>query len=681
MAHALSMDRIRVDQTLHGYSEGHRLIYGSLKLSQPDARTMLVLSDASASGSRIPSEGYLTGYPLPECGKYVLARTWAAPEKSRPGCVWTHSLLIDFADLARMGSAHDLLECFRRPSGGVGSDYAVRLEVAVTRTPAVVPPHDLGRTGQWANALYGKPKGRIIAEREGPGDELLVLAIWMQQWPRLRRAFRFCSFSGNDRSTPGDTFDFQLMDMGRSARSRLPEGVVATAVEQGDWLDALVDDFERPAQSNLRQFLREVGSDVTHGRAAMVPLIHLHVALEPNAGLSRLAGAVFELQRLGSGQGRMGRAAAARVVLSRSEIDDRRLLDFALQQVRGDRDLLGIEPAIVGRALLRWRPDLLADGLLLDGPMQKAAEAALQGADPEELVKVLEVVPGAAAAVLEFRPDVLEQASFWRITDIDASGIIRSLDIDQDHAPRIVSALTEAARDDYAQMVVNCLGINPVVVALSKMDVVGVRTRMAWVRAIAQRANDLAEGLADGRLSHRPLLFVLAEILDPDAVPNSVGTDPWVAAVERTRATDNVSAEDLLAAFLFNRARGSRSRSTGRLFFLSVQRLHEAMASERLSDGAWRIIKQRLPYGSFWRDWDQCEKLRNAVVDDFIGRDLPPIEFGTVVDDGNLWSELVDLAADSSRGRRYLDKVRSALRSGHDGWWIERAKLIDRKVK
>lgn len=314
-------------------------------------------------------------------------------------------------------------------------------------------------------------------------------------------------------------------------------------------------------------------------------------------------------------------------------------------------------------------------------PLQKALEAALSGADPEELVDVLEVVPGAAAAVLPSRPDVLEHTSFWRINTIDALGLIRSLDIDQHHAARIVSALMEASRDDCSRMVVDCFGINPVVDALSKLDAVGIRSRMGWVRAIARRTNDLAERMADGGLSHRPLLFVLAKILDPDAVPNSVGTDPWVVAVERTTTTEDVSAEDLLAAFLFNRARGRRSRSAGRLFFLSVQRLHEAMAFERLSSEAWRIAKQRLPYGSVWRDWDQCEKLRHAVVDDFIDRELPPIEFGTVVSDGNLWRELVNLAADSWRGRRYLDKVRSALRGGHDGLWVERAKLIDRKVK
>lgn len=78
-------------QTLHGYSDGHRLISSSLSLAGQDARTMQVMSDLSGPGVKPGVDGYLTGHPLEGVGKYVLARTWAAPEMPRPGCVWTHS--------------------------------------------------------------------------------------------------------------------------------------------------------------------------------------------------------------------------------------------------------------------------------------------------------------------------------------------------------------------------------------------------------------------------------------------------------------------------------------------------------------------------------------------------------------------------------------------------------------
>lgn len=680
MADALNADRIKVDQTLHGYSEGHRLIEGSVKLQQPDARTMLVLSDASGSGSRIPADGYLTGYPLAEAGKYVLARTWAAPEMSRPGCVWTHSLLIDFPDLARLGSADELLEIFQRPSGIGGRGFANQLEIELTRMPTTVPTHNLSRAGRWAGALYGKPKGRIIGEREGQRDDELVVALWMQQWPRLRRAFRFCSFSTDDRSTATEVFDLQLVEGSRSSRSKVPGAVLASSVTPGHWIQTLLDDLEMPSGSGLRRFLRDVGSDVTNGRAAMVPLIQLFEALYPNADPGRLSVAVSDLEQLGPGQGRRGRAAAARAIFAKPDITDQRLFDFALEQVRSDKNLLGVDTAVVGEALLRWRPDVLVAELDQADPLRSVVNTALAEATADELTGVVANVPGTIAVVIAARPDILELPSFWRVASIDAPRLISSLRMEPERASRIVRAMVHAGRDDCAWLAVDRFGTESVVAALSSLDANAIRSRADWVRAFARRTDDVASLMAKGILSHRPLLFVLTDVMDPDAVPNSVGTDPWVTAVERTRTSDDQASEDLLATFLFNRARGWRSRSAGRLFFLSVQRIHKAIAEARLSDAAWRLVSSKIP-SSMGRDWDRCERLRHAVVDNFLDRDLPPIEFGTVVDDGELWWEFVKLAAESSRGRRYLDKVRKALRNGHEPWWAERAKLIDRKLK
>ena len=99
MAHGVSSHRVPLQQTLHGYSEGHRLLASSIDLPTRDAKTVLMMSDASGPAATIGEEGYLTGYPLPESGHYALARTWAAPEMPRPGCVWTHTILIDFSDI------------------------------------------------------------------------------------------------------------------------------------------------------------------------------------------------------------------------------------------------------------------------------------------------------------------------------------------------------------------------------------------------------------------------------------------------------------------------------------------------------------------------------------------------------------------------------------------------------
>ncbi|HJP68870.1 MAG TPA: hypothetical protein VJ846_08215 [Sphingomicrobium sp.] len=677
MADELKSYRIKVHQTLHGYSEGHRLIESSSKLPQAVARSMLMLSDASGSGTRIPSKGYLTGYPLAEAGMYVLARTWAAPEMSRPGCVWTHSLLIDFADLARLATADDLLDRFVRPSAGATSTFGSPINIAISRSPSAVSGLSLVRAGQFLGALYGRPRSRIVAERE-EDDEGLIATIWMQQWPRLRRTFRFCSFVVDDRSTSTDVFDLQLIGGSRFTRARIPDGVAATSVEGGEWQGPLLDDLKHPLQSGLRRFLRDVGADLTNGRAAMVSLTKLFAALGPDAGPDSISDAISEVERLGPGQGRMALASAARIVFSRPNLSDEHLSRFALNQVRSDRNLLGLEPALVGRALLRWRSALLGDSMQDGDPLRIAVDAVLPTATADELLEVIEAVPEAMLGILEKRPDLLERQRLWQIRSIEVEKLLRSVEVNQDHAVVIISAMVAAGRGDCSSVAVDRFGVHSIVRALA--GYAGSESLWPWLRAFASRTDELAACMADGTLQDRALLIELARVLDPDAIPNSIGQDPWVTAMHNSRMSEDLAGEDALASLLFCRAMGWRSNSPGRLLFLSAQRLHEAVALRRLSDAAWQMTVRRLPWAGPWRDSDHCERLRRAIVTRFVDHELPPLEFGTVVDDDKLWSMLVDLAADSWRGRRYLKRVRMALQDGNDEWWNARARLIDHRV-
>ena len=95
-------EQVRVQQALFGYREGHNLVAASVSLPPSVRHFLATITDAS--GSEIP-EGFkitYTGLPVPQTDFYALFCTWPAPEMPRPGCVWSHVLLVELADLARM---------------------------------------------------------------------------------------------------------------------------------------------------------------------------------------------------------------------------------------------------------------------------------------------------------------------------------------------------------------------------------------------------------------------------------------------------------------------------------------------------------------------------------------------------------------------------------------------------
>src|SRR5271166_3661788 len=211
MAHGLTTQTVKVHQALHGYADGHRQLALSTTLKPRDLKTLLVLSDVSGPGARLLEDGYLTGYPLAESGFYALARIWPATEMPRPGCVWTHTLLIDFTDLATLETSTFLQTMFRRPPGASATTGYDAEAISDTRAGITFPPVFPLVTDSWAllvmAQLYGNPRNPVIVGRPGDKVDDAVLALWSQQWPRLRRSFQFCTFTASNRSADGGSFD------------------------------------------------------------------------------------------------------------------------------------------------------------------------------------------------------------------------------------------------------------------------------------------------------------------------------------------------------------------------------------------------------------------------------------------------------------------------------------------
>ena len=151
-----------LEQTLHGYSEGHELLASSSKLPREARRNLLSMSDLSGHGFVDGFDGYLTGYPLPVIEKYALGRTWYAPEMSRPGCVWTHTLLVDFADIPNLDAIRNIFHHFQRPSSVDRTDkYEIPLKVDVHGVDSSVEVTE-GACLRVLDALYRRAHGTGI---------------------------------------------------------------------------------------------------------------------------------------------------------------------------------------------------------------------------------------------------------------------------------------------------------------------------------------------------------------------------------------------------------------------------------------------------------------------------------------------------------------------------------------
>lgn len=681
--------RVEVHQALHGYAEGHRQLAASISLKPRDAKTLLILSDISGPGARLDDDGYLTGYPLTDTGVYALAKTWPAHEMSRPGCVWTHTLLIDFADLAAVTSVADLLSAFHRPSPDEHEKFGkpVTLNLCPDSSPIDEDNGPLAR--KIVGALYGKSRAKIISVRSAGCDiESLASVIWLQQWPRLRRTFRFCTLSATDRSTEGAGFDLQFLPGNNKAlRTRFPNAVDADAVteDDGNWLDEAITDLVQPSPEGLRSFLRRIGGDIAGGRSAFRPLCQLYrltkkFGSEPDA----LEAAIQLLE----GELRGAPARAARVLVAAAALpfagqlsstgfayllDHLNLIESALVDASADK---------VGRVVLQRRPTALRDMLEVDGAVRRLAENALMNAPVSELLSSLQAEPGLALLFLQHRPQLAASPKVWSRDLRTEEAAFKALQ-SQNGAQPFLIAMMKAGRADLANRAIGEVGALEVLKAVTAEVRSGELSRgdcWTWLH-IAAQPDAVAQWLSSIEDQPRQLLALLARAMRPDDVPNDYGEDPWLSALQRAKGSVSEIDETYLRTFLLARSLGWKSRNQAELAQRSFERIHNTAAANLLSDECWRLLDPILPRSILWFNWDRCQRLRAGIVDIFVERRLAPMVFGRLVQNEMLFRLLADQTAKTSSGCGYLNEVRRALFDAADPSYFERRRYIERLLK
>lgn len=119
-----------IEQTLYGYNKGHGLLASSFPVRpNNDSSLMSVLSDWTGFRNEFGEDSYMTFYPLSNGEKYAFAKTWYADEMERPGCVWTHTLIVDLKDMDRNFDFRVLNDYFRRPQKDEYDFYQHKIEI------------------------------------------------------------------------------------------------------------------------------------------------------------------------------------------------------------------------------------------------------------------------------------------------------------------------------------------------------------------------------------------------------------------------------------------------------------------------------------------------------------------------------------------------------------------------
>jgi len=272
--------KIKINQSLHGYENGHQLLACSMELTTLLKKVLLFQTDLSGSNVSKGFETYITGYPIEENNLYAFSRTWYADEMKRPGCVWTHTFLIDFSDLSLMEDFQVFLELFKRPVTGEYTSYNEEIEIDTKIAFKSELTDDFSIKKLLLNSLYKTPEKTIFFPSATPQIfEKTIISLWSDQWPRLRRNFFFCTGALSLKAFNGREFDLQIIPKNiiSNVEKQSINPLILDLTEKIDspWIDIL----SKYQKTEIRKFLWTFGADIEGKRNNYIPLLKLFRSL------------------------------------------------------------------------------------------------------------------------------------------------------------------------------------------------------------------------------------------------------------------------------------------------------------------------------------------------------------------------------------------------------------------
>lgn len=278
---------MEIQQTLHGYQQGHTLIASSIDLSTADKKKMAILSDWSEYSRGDGSDSsYISAYPLPDSHYYVVARTWYADEMQRPGCVWTHSLLIDTQDIDATFDFRALWTYFKRPTKDKEEFELYELPISVTQNLLdceVDKPLTLNipSLGYWLRALLEKSEELIFTATSLSRENQFFLLSLLSHLPiGISQTMSFCSGTARLRQSDGIPFNLQITSASRKKYPYLNAQVIEIP-EVPYWYKQLatsIMDGGKEIPILLNKFALDIGNK----------LVRFQTIIELYLGLDRL---------------------------------------------------------------------------------------------------------------------------------------------------------------------------------------------------------------------------------------------------------------------------------------------------------------------------------------------------------------------------------------------------------
>ncbi len=688
---------IIINQTLHGYSDGHSLLAGSKKLPSDVDRIMLTLSDMSGPSIVKGFNSYITGYPLKSAKLYALSKTWYASEMKRPGCVWTHTLLIQNADFSKISDLKKLLTLFSRPnSKKKWPEYTTSLHFPTeTNNNYIYDNFDRVEISESIiksilTSLYSfADKPVFLPADNAEHYENLVLKIWQAQWPKLQCSFSFCTGSIYSRKLNGGVFDLQVIpfnSLGQAERDNKSGIFMQTnnlneITNLPDWVPLASEELFKKRDEMFLQFMKKYADDMKPSRTTFPKIVEIYKRIEdtnnqimPLAKLTKVFYKLFPKAKEASLlkvsiYGSLPENSK-RLLKSVSEYELFNELCTTKYYEMFDESKLKIGTR--AKNIYRFSYDSTQELILkiLESDLNPIGENFLlsisEAVGVDDLISLSYLKPNIINLFLQHNPSLALQSEIWESQNIERgevlSAIAASGNLTKKIKDNIIKLLLDLHMDDIAKNLVDNLGPESIYRVLDWYDLIerGQEGNLGynWKSAMKEHPAYLLNWLEKSKDANILTIYLIVNLLNPNSSEViEYGSEVWRKYLDKIKIGLKKDAENEIMAFMLTFGFNNPKPNASMLVAEAFQVVHDAVASDQLKYNSWSHLAKNIPELSLFRNWDKCERLRRSLADKFIQYKWPVEHFMQSIKLNDTLIKIANYCTKSSNGRKFLNRV------------------------
>lgn len=622
----MMIDEFYVEQTLHGYSNGHRMLQASTKLSDQDSKKMMTLSDLSGNEFVNGFERYFTGYSLND-EHIVLACTWYAEEMKRPGCVWTHSLIFNVHDFLLMKEdVASIINIFKRPN--INSDFASYSNSLkfVCEDHEQMDDNNL-KYLLWC--IWGNRNPLIIFDDKSTGLEKEIIFLFLTQHDLLEEDYSFCTGSVALRGYGGKTLHLQIVPR-KISRSKLYIGDKTYEAKDKDiiknyplWVNKMFDNLKKDNLKKYRKFIAGfskdykqpvyvpafmklyVGSSADQKKATLVTLLQMASAIFEDK--KRICNEILTLYSKNYFWNWCEKESYNEVLeyfvdnswLDISAIDIRKMIkegyiaDYVGSQ-RLVKNILKREESSLNEVLLKEYANLIPENKFAD----------FTGLEYD-----------CCSTLISFKNEFAMCQEIWRKSKGYQQGIIRCLHREEEIMDKKIiqtvlqTSIYDLSYDLYRVYEQECMQVY--------WDYLLDNLGKEKVKGIINIVKDDIESevkLILCNITERDTLIFLVSMVDPynHEIQKLSKEDIYKIYDTITRENCAQNEKESLAKFLLPICILADYMLDTEIARFSFEIVHRMLATQNFPEMEWDKLEKILPEVAFYNNWDRCKRLRKG---------------------------------------------------------------------